>query len=141
MLPDDPGIRPRVVKLELYETSSPPGNNGGAVSGAAPCPLADITQSKEANKSNAHFRQGQSGLRKFKTFLPGDVIYTRMRKPEFDWKKNQMRRGRMLGRLKIGGAWDWPLMSRSEIVMPDHRTSRSTAPKATGVKEMETLVG
>src|SRR5215472_14081232 len=28
---------PRVVKIELYETRPPPGNNGGAVSGAGPC--------------------------------------------------------------------------------------------------------
>src|SRR5215472_3511103 len=44
-LPIESGMRPLVVKVELYETSSPPGKRGGAVSGAGPCPLADGTQS------------------------------------------------------------------------------------------------
>ena len=54
ILPDESGIRPLVVNVELYEMSPPPGNRGGAVSGAAPCPIADWTQSDKANNSNAH---------------------------------------------------------------------------------------
>jgi|SRR5580704_16293472 hypothetical protein len=57
MLPDDFGIRPLVANVELYEISPPPGNNGVAVSGAAPCPLADGTQSNAANDSNTHCPQ------------------------------------------------------------------------------------
>lgn len=80
MLPDDSGIMPRVVKLELYETSSPPGNNGGAVSGAAPCPLSDGTQSKVANDKSVHFPQWlRSGLWNFKTLPPDEnvVVHTK----------------------------------------------------------------
>ena len=55
MFPDDSGIKPRVVKMELYETSSPPGNNGGAVSGAAPCPFDAETQSKAAKNAQRPF--------------------------------------------------------------------------------------
>ena len=41
----------RVVKTELYETSPPPGNNGGAVSGAVPCPKAVAAQTDKARVS------------------------------------------------------------------------------------------
>ena len=51
ILPEDSRVKPLVVKFELYETSSPPGNRGGAVSGAAPCALAEGTQSNVANDS------------------------------------------------------------------------------------------
>src|SRR6266566_2676834 len=44
-----PGMRPRVVKIELQETSPPPGNKGGAVSGAGPCALATEAPSSGRN--------------------------------------------------------------------------------------------
>ena len=53
----DSDIGPRVVKMELYEMSAPPGNNGGAVSGEAPCPLALETQSNTTSDSDVHFPQ------------------------------------------------------------------------------------
>lgn len=73
MLADDSGIRPRVVKFELYERSPPPGNNGGAVSGAAPCPFADGTQSS-AKDTNTHFLI-------LKVTSNQNVTSTRMRQP------------------------------------------------------------
>jgi hypothetical protein len=42
---------------QRYETSSPPGNNGGAVSGAAPCAPAAGMYRIAANDSNAHCPQ------------------------------------------------------------------------------------
>ena len=75
MLPDDCGIRPRVVNVELYEISPPPGNNGGAVSGAAPCPLADGTQNNEANDSNAHCPQKmRNNFLNFTRFLQSRMV-------------------------------------------------------------------
>jgi hypothetical protein len=50
-------MTPRVVKMELYERSPPPGNNGGAVSGAVPCPKAvEIQTDKERVSQNIHLR-------------------------------------------------------------------------------------
>jgi len=40
MRSEAPGIKARVIKSESMDTSPPPGNSGGAVSGAAPCALA-----------------------------------------------------------------------------------------------------
>src|ERR1700746_549235 len=76
-------IPPRVVMFELYETSPPPGNNGGAVSGAAPCALATGTKNKTANDSNAHRPQClRSGLRILKSSSnEDDSSSTLVRKP------------------------------------------------------------
>src|SRR5215469_2808222 len=70
MLPENSGVRPRVVNVELYETSCPPGNNGGAVSGAGPCPLADGTQ-RTVDDNNANRPQRlRKGFLNIKTVLP-----------------------------------------------------------------------
>src|SRR3989442_15125201 len=55
--PDIPGIGLRVVKAELWEMSPPPGNNGGAVSGAGPCPLDDEAQIKTTGGSHTQIPQ------------------------------------------------------------------------------------
>src|SRR3954470_7040418 len=47
------GATARVVKTELYETSPPPGNNGGAVSGAGPCATALCALKTIATTSHA----------------------------------------------------------------------------------------
>jgi hypothetical protein len=71
ILPDDSGIKPLVVNVELYEMSPPPGNRGGAVSGAAPCPIADGTQSDNTNNSNARRPQEmRSDFLNFKRTAP-----------------------------------------------------------------------
>lgn len=60
ILPDDSGINPRVVKMELYEINPPPGNSGGAVSGAEPWAFAAGAQSDKKNATNA--KNGAWGL-------------------------------------------------------------------------------
>src|SRR5438067_10808434 len=58
-MPADCGIRLRVSKIELYEIRPPPGNNGGAVSGAAPCPLAVETETSAITNNGANCLQAQ----------------------------------------------------------------------------------
>src|SRR5437763_13185995 len=51
--------------MELYETSAPPGNNGGAVSGAAPCAAAAETRSRVITNSDRgvpHFERKSLGV-------------------------------------------------------------------------------
>src|SRR5438270_12345451 len=57
-LPFNSGIEPRVVNIELYETSPPPGKSGGAVSGAGPCALTVETLHKRTR--NSHARKGRN---------------------------------------------------------------------------------
>jgi len=62
------------MTFELYEISSPPGNNGGAVSGAGPWHLAVETESRTAKDERAHFPQNmRSGLIKRKGIPPVKV--------------------------------------------------------------------
>jgi hypothetical protein len=49
-----PGIKPRVAKTELYETSAPPGNSGGAVSGAGPWARAVADQHHDKINNRGH---------------------------------------------------------------------------------------
>jgi len=44
------------VKLELYESSAPPGKMGGAVSGAGPCPATVTPNDSTAAKHAAILR-------------------------------------------------------------------------------------
>jgi len=83
------------VKAELYETSSPPGKRGGAVSGAGPCPLADGTQSA-ANDSNAKYPHGlRNDFFDFKTCPP--TCSTRMRQPGADSEARYAEAGEWVG--------------------------------------------
>lgn len=52
-----------------------------------------------------------------------------------------MRRGGMLGGPKIGGACDWSVTRRADVVMLGRPMNGSTSPKATCANGMETDVG
>jgi hypothetical protein len=55
--------------------SPPPGNNGGAVSGAGPCALIVEAQSYTTNDSDAHFLQAsQNALRNLTAFPPAKIV-------------------------------------------------------------------
>jgi hypothetical protein len=57
MLRDIPGMRLRVVKIELYEMSPPLGNKGGAVSGAGPGAPAPEAQNSGRNNNDTRINR------------------------------------------------------------------------------------